>query len=163
GVGAMLPPPFNAVGGDVQGNYANHLTACSVTLSEYGNAKVDVKNDGIGGLQAAVSGEAGVTVGRQRDLDPKTNQPTDEWRAPATTSGSLGRSTGAALPPRAHPPIKLGAKAWASGKLQAKLSYNEKKGTIPAMSVGGSVTFGLGLNLPAIADILPEPIASAVN
>ena len=49
GVGALMPAPFNALGGSVQGDYSNHLTACSITLSQYGNAKVDIKNEGVGG------------------------------------------------------------------------------------------------------------------
>jgi hypothetical protein len=163
GLGAVLPAPFNAVGGGLQGDYSNHLTACAVTLSEYGNAKVDVKNDGIGALQAAVSAEAGVSIGRERQLDPNTNKPTDEWVDTATVFGSVGASLAADLLLRAQPPLKLGGKVSASGKIQGKLSYNEKQGTITAMSVGGSVTFGLGLNLPQISEILPEPIASAVN
>jgi hypothetical protein len=163
GVGALLPAPFNAIGGGIQGDYANHLIACSVTLSQYGNAKVDVKNDGIGGLQAAVSGEAGVTVGRERQLDPNTNKPTDEWVDTATIFGSVGASLAADLLLRAEPPLKLGGKVAASGRLSGKLAFNEKQGTITAMSVGGSVTFAVGLSLPAVSDILPEPIATAVS
>jgi hypothetical protein len=163
GLGALLPAPFNAVGGGVQGDYSNHLTACSITLAEYANAQVDLKSDGVGGLQAAVSGEAGVTLGRERQLDPDTNKPTDEWVDTATIFGTLGASVAADLLLRADPPLKLGGKVTGSGTVQGKLSYNEKKGTITAMSVGGSVTFGLGLTLPEISDVLPQPIALAVS
>jgi hypothetical protein len=162
GVGALLPPPFNALGGGVQGDYSNHLTACSVTLSEYGNVKVDVKSEGVGGIEAAVSAEVGVTVGRERAVD-KEGKISDEWVDKATVFGSISGSLAASLLLRADPKISLGGKATASGRLSASLEYNEKQGKITAMSVTGSASFGFTPSLPGIRDILPEPIATAVN
>ncbi len=162
GVGALMPAPFNSLGGSVQGDYSNHLTACSITLSQYGNAKVDVKNEGVGGIEAAITAETGVTVGRAREVN-KDGTLSDEWVDTATIFGSLGGSLGGELLLRAEPPIKIGGKATASGKISATLSYNEKKGVITAMSVSGTASFGMAMSLPQIKDILPEAVALVVE
>ncbi len=154
GVSHMLPPPFAGMAGG-GGSFEDHLTGCSVTLSEYGNAKVDVKREGVGGIQAAISGEAGVTVGREKTEAGMVDT--------ATVFGTLGGSLGFELIGRADPPLKIGATGGLSGRLQASLSYNEALDKISAMSVGGSVTASLGsISLPKAQDVLPEPIASAV-
>ena len=153
GASRALPPPFNAMVGE--GNFAQNLTGCTVTLSQFGNAKVDLKKDGVGGLQAAISGEAGVSVGRERTENGFVDT--------ATIFGSIGGSLGGELLLRAKPELKVGATVGMTGRLQVSLSYNEEQDKISAMSAGGSVTVSLGsISVPRAQDILPEPIASAV-
>ena len=51
GLSHALPPPFSAMTGLVAESFGENVTSCVVTLAQYGNASVNVKQDGLGGLE----------------------------------------------------------------------------------------------------------------
>ena len=154
----MLPPPFNTVaqmGSDAF--FAGNLTGCTISLAEFGKATVDIKADGMAGIQAAISGEAGVSVSHAKDKE-------GNWVDTATISAGVSGSLTAKLA-LGSDPLKLsglGASGSLGGKLFTKLAYNEGKGEISAMSAGAELSASAQLSGPKAFEILPPSIAAIV-
>lgn len=156
GLTHVLPLPFNAMAsGAVEGSYAERLTSCIVTLAQYGKASVNLKKDGIGGLEAAIKGENKVSA--ERKLDEKKG-----WVDSATISESIGVTLAAKLAAGGDLKLKLGAEGGLTGTLYAKLEYLEEKGVINALSAGAKLAFSLEADPTKIQSVLPPSVAGPV-
>src|SRR5207248_148262 len=90
GLSHALPPPFSAMTGLVAESFGENVTSCVVTLAQYGNASVNVKQDGLGGLEAAIKAQSSAALERTKDEK-------EGWIATATLQQSLGVSGAAKL------------------------------------------------------------------
>jgi hypothetical protein len=156
GLSGVLPPPVgNIMGAVTQGSYAENVTAANFTFSEYGSASVDVKKEGMGGLKAAITGEAGVSLGTQKDEN-------GDFVDTATIFGQLGVSGAVDLAMGGNDQLKMGAAGSVTGRLSVSLSYNQAKDKISAANAQAKVSGTLSLSAPKILSVLPDHIAQPV-
>ena len=157
GLGHTLPAPFgNLITGGAESAYAENVSSCVFTLAEYGQASVDVKKDGVGGLNAAIKGEASVSLEQKKDE-------AGNWTDTATLTVSLGLDGAAELALKGGDAINMKLAAGVSGSLFAKLSYSQKDDKISALSAGASAKGTVALSKPAIAGLLPPAIMSQIE
>jgi hypothetical protein len=155
GLSYALPPPFSAMSGLVAGSFGESVTSCVVTLAQYGNAAVNVKQDGIGGLEAAIKGQSSASLERTKDEK-------EGWIDSATLKQSLGVSGAAKLATGGALPLNLSGEAGATGTAFVKLKYAEATDKVSALSAGAKLAVSLDLDPGKIKAVLPESVAGTV-
>jgi hypothetical protein len=156
GLTHVVPPPFGAfASGAVEGSYADRLTGCIVTLAEYGKASVNLKKDGIGGLEAAIKGENKVSA--ERKLDKAKG-----WVDTAKISEEVGVTLGAKLAAGGDIKLNLAAEGGVTGTLFAELVYEEKKNEISALKAGAKLAFSLEADPAKIQAVFPSSVARPI-
>jgi hypothetical protein len=163
GLSYSLPPPFSAmVGAATQAAYAQNVTACTVTLAEYGKAEVDLLKSGAAGLKAAMNAEASVTASHAL-VDP--TDPSKGWQDTATLTETAGGTVAAQLAAGGEDPLNLagvGGTAGASASVYATLVYSEKADVVTAASAGAKLGLTLELNRGQVMSTFPERITQRV-
>ena len=158
GLSHVLPPPFDALANQaVSSSYADNLTSCIVSLIEYGNASVNLKQDGIGGLEAAVKGEGKLAIEQTKDE-------TEGWVDSITLSDSLGASGSMKLAAGGSLPLNLSGEAGlgATGTIFAKLKYAEKTGKITSLAAGAKLALSLDADPGKVQEVFPAAVAGPV-
>jgi hypothetical protein len=154
GLSYAMPPPFSALSGAVAGSFGENVTSCIVTLAQYGSASVNVKQDGLGGLEAALKAQASVAMERTKTKEG--------WIDSASLKESLGASGTAKLATGGSLPLKLSGEVGATGTAFVKLEYAEKRDEIKALSAGAKVAVSLDLDPGKIQAVLPGSVAGSV-
>jgi hypothetical protein len=155
GLSYALPPPFSTMGGLVAESFGENVTSCVVTLAQYGNASVNVKQDGLGGLEAAIKGQSSASLERTKDE-------TDGWIDTATLKQSLGVSGAAKLATGGTMPLNMSAEAGATGTAFVKLKYAEATDKVTALTAGAKLALSLDLDPGKIKAVLPASVAGTV-
>jgi hypothetical protein len=156
GLSGVLPPPFGMIAGQaVTSSYAENLTSCIVTLLEYGKASVNLKQEGVGGLEAAIKGQAGVALEHTKDEK-------EGWIDTATLSESVGASIAAKLATGGPMPLSLGGEAGVTATLFAKMKYAESTEKITALGAGGKLALSLDLDPVKVQAIFPTSVAGQI-
>ncbi len=155
GLSYALPPPFSSMGSLVAGSFGDNVTSCVVTLAQYGNASVNVKQDGLGGLEAAVKGESSASLEHTKDEK-------EGWIDTATLKQSLGVSGAAKLATGGTLPLNLSGEAGATGTAFVKLKYAETTDKVSALSAGATLALSLDLDPGKIQAVLPASVAGTV-
>src|SRR6266851_3772387 len=157
GLSYALPPPFSTMGSLVASSFGDNVTSCVVTLAQYGNASVNVKQDGVGGLEAAIKGEASASLEHTKDEK-------EGWIDTATLKESLGMSGAAKLATGGTLPLNLSGEAGAGATATAfvKLKYAESTDKVSALSAGAKLALSLDLDPGKIQAVLPSSVAGTV-
>jgi hypothetical protein len=157
GLSFALPPPFSSMGSLVAGSFGENVTSCVVTLAQYGNASVNVKQDGLGGLEAAIKGEASASLEHTKDEK-------EGWIDTATLKESLGVSGAAKLATGGTLPLNLSGEAGAGATATAfvKLKYAESTDKVSALRAGAKLALSLDLDPGKIQAVLPASVAGTV-
>jgi hypothetical protein len=157
GLSFALPPPFSSMGSLVASSFGENVTSCVVTLAQYGNASVNVKQDGLGGLEAAIKGEASASLEHTKDEK-------EGWIDTATLKESLGVSGAAKLATGGTLPLNLSGEAGAGATATAfvKLKYAESTDKVSALSAGAKLALSLDLDPGKIQAVLPASVAGTV-
>jgi hypothetical protein len=157
GLSYVLPPPFSSMGSLVAGSFGENVTSCVVTLAQYGNASVNVKQDGLGGLEAAIKGESSASLEHTKDEK-------EGWIDTATLKESLGVSGAAKLATGGTLPLNLSGEAGAGATATAfvKLKYAESTDKVSALSAGAKLALSLDLDPGKIQAVLPASVAGTV-
>jgi len=155
GLSHALPLPFSAMTGLVAESFGENVTSCVVTLAQYGNASVNVKQDGLGGLEAAIKGESSASLEHTKDEK-------EGWIDTATLKQSLGVSGAAKLATGGTLPLNLSGEAGATGTAFVKLKYIEATDKVSALSAGAKLALSLGLDPGKIQAVLPASVAGKV-
>jgi hypothetical protein len=155
GLSYAMPPPFSALGAVVAGSFGENVTSCVVTLAQYGNASVNVKQDGLAGLEAAIKGESSVAMER-------TKKEGEGWIDTASLKQSLGVSGAAKLATGGDLPLNLSTEAGATGTAFVKLEYSEAKDKVSALAAGAKLALSLDIDPGKIQAVLPASVAAPV-
>jgi len=157
GLSYALPPPFSTMGGLVASSFGDNVTSCVVTLAQYGNASVNVKQDGLGGLEAAIKGEASASLEHTKDEK-------EGWIDTATLKESLGVSGAAKLATGGTLPLNLSGEAGAGATATAfvKVKYAESTDKVSALRAGAKLALSLDLDPGKIEAVLPASVAGTV-
>ena len=155
GLSHVLPPPFDMLANQaVTQSYAENLTSCIAALIQYGNAKVNLKQDGIGGLEAALKAQGKVAIEHSKDEK-------EGWIDTATLSESLGASGSVKLATGGDMPLNISgeASAGATGTLYSKLKYTEATGKISALGAGAKLELSLDADPLKVQAVFPTNVA----
>jgi hypothetical protein len=155
GLSHALPLPFSAMSGLVADSFGENVTSCVVTLAQYGNASVNVKQDGLGGLEAAIKAQSSVALERTKDEK-------EGWIDTATLKQSLGVSGAAKLATGGTLPLNLSGEAAATGTAFVTLKYAESTDKVSALSAGAKLGLTLDLDPGKIKAVLPASVAGTV-
>ena len=155
GLSHALPPPFSAMTGLVAESFGENVTSCVVTLAQYGNASVNVKQDGLGGLEAAIKAQSSAALERTKDEK-------EGWIDTATLQQSLGVSGAAKLATGGTLPLNMSGEAGATGTAFVKLKYAESTDKVSALSAGAKLGLSLDLDPGKIKAVLPASVAGPV-
>jgi hypothetical protein len=159
GAMSQLPVPFNiagAVGGQLTAAaFADQLTSLKLTFAQFGGLSVDVKQEGLGSLKAAVTAERGITL-------EQAVEDTGEQSISASIFTSLGGSLGGTL--GVGPLSGIGGSGSGSGRLFASLKYIPSKEQIKTIDAGASISAGVALNnVDTLINALPAPAAAGAR
>jgi hypothetical protein len=141
--------------GLVAESFGENVTSCVVTLAQYGNASVNVKQDGLGGLEAAIKAQSSVALERTKDEK-------EGWIDTATLKQSLGGSGAAKLATGGTLPLNLSGEAGATGTAFVTLKYAEATDKVSALSAGAKLGLTLDLDPGKIKAVLPASVAGTV-
>jgi len=158
GLSHVLPTPFDVLANQaVTASYAENLTSCIVALIQYGNAKVNLKQDGIGGLEAAMKAESKVAIEHTKDEK-------EGWIDSATLSDSLGASGSAQLATGGNLPLNISgeAGAGATGTIFARLKYTEATGKISGLGAGAKLELSFDADPAKVQAVFPASVAQPV-
>jgi hypothetical protein len=157
GLAASLPMPFGNLAGQLgQAAFADRLTSCKFTASEYADISLDLLKGDVGSLKFKVSGERGVEFETARDLQ------TGEVTQKATLKTELGGSLAGQL--AAGPVSGLGGSIGLKGGLSLTLAYSPAQELITALDLEAKMTASVALtNWSQLRSALPANIAATVD
>jgi len=157
GLAASLPMPFSNLAGQLgQAAFADRLTSCKFSASQYADVSVDLLKGDVGSLKFKVSGERGVEVETARDLQ------TGEVTQKATLKNELGGSLAGQL--ATGPVSGLGGSIGLKGSLSLSLAYSPAQELITALDLEAKMTGSVALtNWSQLRSALPANIASTVD